>query len=158
MTDDQNPWYSDGTSGANPPTAPDRAGSPTPPAYGTQPTYPPAQYPQQAPQGYQPYGQAGFGPVAQSNGKATTAMILGIVGLALLPCYGVPTLFLAPIAFFLGRSSQKEIDASPGSWSNGGMAKAGWIMGLIGSILVLLFAIFVAAVLIWAASVDDSNF
>ncbi|MEP4650948.1 MAG: DUF4190 domain-containing protein [Ilumatobacter sp.] len=147
MSDDQNPWFSDGNSGAAPP-----------PAYGSQPTYPPTSHPQQAPQGYQPYGQAGFGPVAQSNGKATASMIVGIVGLAMLPCYGVPTLFMAPIAFFLGRSSQKEIDAAPGAWSNRGMAKAGWILGLIGIILVVLFAIAVAALFIWAASADDSNF
>ena len=108
--------------------------------------------------GYQPYGQPGFGPIAQSNGKATTAMVLGIIGLALLPCYGIPTLFLSPTAYFIGRSSQKEIDANPGSWSNAGMAKAGWIMGLIGSILVLLFIIAIVGLVIWAGSVDDSNF
>lgn len=172
MTDDQHPWYSDPNAGHIPPTEPDGGAIPTSPppspappptepvpASNVPPGYGPQPYPQQAPTGYQPYGQPGFGPIAQSNGKATTSMVLGITGLAsLVICYGVLSIVLGPIAFFLGRSAQKEMEATPLAWSNIGMAKAGWIMGLIQTILSVIAFAAIAAFFIWFATLDDSNF
>lgn len=86
-------------------------------------------------------------------------MVLGIVGLAsIFFCYGILGIVLGPIAFFMGRSAQKEMEPSPGSWSNSGMAKAGWIMGLIQIIIAIVAIIAVAAFIIWAVNVDDPNF
>ena len=71
-------------------------------------------------------------------------MVLGIFGLvSMLFCYGLLSIVLGPIAFFMGRSAQKEIERSPHSWSNAGMARAGWIMGLIQTILSVVVIVVV---------------
>lgn len=111
------------------------------------------------PHGYTPYGQPSYGPVAQSHGTATASMVVGIVGLAsMFFCYGLVSIITGPIAFFMGRSAEKQMAMSPQSWSNRGMARAGWIMGLIQTILSLLLLIAVVGFILWAISVDDSNF
>lgn len=132
--------------------------SPSPPGY-PQPGQTPHGAPSQPPPGYAVYGQPTYGRAAQNHGQATAAMVIGIVGLAsMLFCYGLVSIITGPIAFFMGRSAQKEINASPHSWSNAGMARAGWIMGLIQTILSLLVLIAVATFFIWAFSVDDADF
>jgi len=173
VTDDQNQWYSDPNSGPKPPTVPDGhaapADAPTTPPPGSAPQqyphpypqqpYPQPQYPQQPPAGYQTFGQPGYGPVAQSHGKATTSMVLGIVGLvSVFVCYGILGVILGPLAFFMGRSAEKEIDLAPNAWSNRGMARAGWIMGLIQIIIAVIAVIGLVAVIIWVASSDGSEF
>ena len=109
--------------------------------------------------GYQAYGQPGFGPLAQSNSKATTSMVLGIVGLAsILICYGVLGIVLGPLSFFMGRSAQKEMELAPNAWTNHGMAKAGWIMGLIQTVIAILAIVVVVAFFIFLATAGESDF
>ncbi len=117
---------------------------PTPPghqpnwgsAYPQQPP-PPPQYP---PGGYQqPYY------MPPKHPQATTAMVLGILGLALC---GI----IAPFAWSTGSKAVKEIDANPAGYSGRGEANAGKIMGIVGTCflafgvlaLVGLFAIGIA--------------
>lgn len=116
--------------------------------------------PYQAPQ--QPYGQPAYGQgfvaTSQSLGKATTSMVLGIIGLATIPICGVLlTLFLSPTAFFMGRSAAKEIEAAPGRYTNGGQAKAGWIMGVVGIVLTVIGIVLIAA-LIAVGAFSESDF
>lgn len=86
-------------------------------------------------------------------------MVLGIVGLAsFVFCYGALSIVLGPLSFFLGRSAQKEIQATPTAWSNAGMAKAGWILGLIQTILAVIVIIVIVAFVIWAGTLDESDF
>lgn len=110
------------------------------------PIAPPGQAP---PSGFEAYSASNPGAGTRSNGKATGALVCGIVGLVALLLCGFVTLFVSPIALFLGRSAQKEIAASPGVYSNAGQAKAGWIMGLIGTVLIavgiIVFIIVAAA-------------
>lgn len=153
MSDQQPPSF--GETGGSSPSPSDGSRPPqysqAPPAYSAAP---PA-YPQ-VPPGYVPAGQ-GYGSPMQSLGKATTSMVLGIVGLATLPLCGVLlTIFLAPTAFFIGRSASKEIDANPGRYSNGGQAKAGWIMGLIGMVLTLIGI--AAIIALFAVGAFESDF
>ncbi len=86
----------------------------------------PPQYPYPGPGG--PSGYAGPPP---DQRQATTALVLGILGLAIC---GV----LAPFAWSIGRSSLREIDASGGALGGRGKAQAGYIMGIIGTILLAL--------------------
>jgi hypothetical protein len=120
---------------------------PPPPQYG-QPAYggQPQGYEQQ-PQGYgqQPpgYGQppqaypaAGY--AVPDHPKATTSLILGILGIVLCSV-------IAPFAWRIGKSTVDEIDASNGQLGGRGSAQAGYIMGIIGTILLglaLLFLVF----------------
>ena len=107
-----------------------------------QPYPPQAQpYPPQAPGGYgpNPYpaypgGPAWGPPVPPAHRQAMTAMVLGIVGL--LCCSPA-----APFAIWLGHKAMREIDASGGQLSGRGQAQAGFILGIIGTVLLVILLI-----------------
>ncbi len=124
-----------------PPPPPPPGGQPPGP-WGYQQPYQPYQQP------YQPYPTyPGYGVVQQNSGKATAAMVIGIVSLVI--CWGL----LSPVALALGLSARKDIDRSGGQLGGRGQATAGWILGLIGTVLLAIFVvIFVIAVI-----VDSSN-
>lgn len=66
-------------------------------------------------------------PVLPSHGSATAALILGIVGLTLVPGAGI-------VAWYMGNKAQQEMDANPGvGWSNYDHAKIGKILGMVGT-------------------------
>lgn len=64
----------------------------------------------------------------QQHGPAVTALVLGILGLVLCQLLAFP-------AYFIGKAAEREILASQGALTGDGMARAGWICGLIGMIL-----------------------
>ena len=119
-------------------------------AYGQQPPYPPAP-------GYPPY--AAFTPPLPNHPQATTAMVLGLVGLvgALVFC-GLP-LVASPFAWAFGRNAVKEIEASQGCLGGEGQARAGMIMGIIGTVLLILAVLVLIglAVLIAVGSASESG-
>ncbi len=152
MTDHQPPPFGE----TGDPIVPPGGGTTPPDSQGTPAYAAPYQAPQQ-PYGQPAYGQ-GFAATSQSLGKATTSMVLGIIGLATIPVCGVLlTLFLAPAAFFTGRSAAKQIEAEPGRYTNPGQAKAGWIMGIVGIVLTLLGIVLIAA-LIALGAFSESDF
>ncbi|MFK7918725.1 MAG: hypothetical protein AB8G14_11640 [Ilumatobacter sp.] len=168
MTDGPSEWPIEPSASPAPPNPVPPAGQPGALApYGQQPVQQPHQQPgaghygapQQLPPGYSPYGQPVGQQFGQSHSKATTSMVLGIVGLAsIFFCYGIVSIVMGPIAYFMGKSAEKEIALSPQSWTNAGMARAGWIMGLIQTILSILLLLAVVGFVIWVISVDDANF
>lgn len=90
------------------------------------------------------WGQPALPPNLPAHPKSTTALVLGIVGLAGgLICW-LP-LVVSPFALVMGRKAVKEIDAHPGTWSGRETANAGYITGIIGTV-VLGLAIAAAAV------------
>ena len=115
----------------------------TPP--GGQPPYDPNQpgYGQQPPS-YDP-GQGGYGQAApppmggyaqpENHPKAMTALILGIVGIV---CCSI----LAPFAWSIGKKAVNEIDASGGRYGGRGQAQAGYILGIVGTVLLILGILF----------------
>jgi len=109
---------------------------PPPPGSGDQP-YDPNQpgYGQAPPPGG--YGQApgGYGAPSQTHPKATTSMILGIVGI-------VCCSFAAPFAWMMGKKTVTEIDASGGRLDGRGQAQAGYILGIVGTVLLILGVLF----------------
>jgi hypothetical protein len=118
------------------------------PQYPSQP-YGQPQYPSQ-PYGQSPYGQPqppygapqpgyGYGPPAPPNHpSATTALVLSLIGLAgILFCGGI-TLVLSPFAWRIGAKAVREIDANPGVYGGRDQANAGRIMGIIGTVLLVL--------------------
>jgi hypothetical protein len=100
------------------------------------------------PPGYPPY--AGFAPPRPDHPQSNLALILGIVGLVFGFTCGVG--FLAsPFAWALGRNAVKDVQASRGQLGGEGSARAGMIMGIIGTVvlvlgvlLLILFAVIVA--------------
>jgi hypothetical protein len=90
------------------------------------------------PPGYQPFGSGGFGaPV--SHRKALISMILGIVGL-----FCVPFIF-SILAIVLGVQARNEIDRSPGTYKNRGMATAGMVLGIVGIAFGALYIVRIIA-------------
>ncbi|MER7608262.1 DUF4190 domain-containing protein [Nocardioides sp. NPDC127503] len=142
--------YGGATFDQKPPVPPAPAagyGTP-PPAYGGQPNY-----------GGQPgYGQAPYGapaayagPVGTPDSGATTAMVLGIVGLVGSFLCGLP-IVLSPFALFMGLSAKKRIDASAGALTGRGNAQAGFILGIIGTVLLALSILLIVVVIIIGVS------
>jgi hypothetical protein len=136
--------------------------------------YPPQtpQTPQQPPYGQAPYDQGSYGqppydqgsygqppygqpPVgyAPDHPKATTAMVLGILGIVVCG-------LVAPFAWRIGKRTVDEIDASHGQLGGRGTAQAGYILGIIGTILLvlgLLIGLLVMVLAIAPLMVSSSN-
>lgn len=135
---------------------------PSPPVYG-QPQQPPyGQNPYlQQPYPQQPYGAppfSGYGaPVpgytyAQSHGRATTSMVLGIValvGIVATPfcCITLPAMFCGPFAIWTGFTAKRDIDRNPTAYNNRGQAVAGFIMGIVASVLAVLIILVILLVI-----------
>ncbi|WP_323792799.1 DUF4190 domain-containing protein [Nocardioides sp.] len=97
------------------------------------PPSPPEGGPYGSPEQPYPYGAPSHGTGPQgTSGKATTSLVLGILSLL---CFGL----LSGIpAMIIGRSATKEIDASHGSIGGRGLATAGFVTGLIGTVFSTL--------------------
>lgn len=150
MTDAQDPTQAGRPEDPTPPSYPSYPGQPTeqPPGYG---------YPAAGPTPPGAYGPYAYGPVVYQLPKhpsATTAMVLGIVAVAGgVMCY-LPVL-AAPFAWWLGHKAVQEIDASGGQMSGRSEAKAGFVLGIIGTILLILAIAVIALLVVLTITVDD---
>ncbi len=81
-------------------------------------------------------------PVAPNSSKATTSLVLGICSLV------VCGFFLGIPAMIIGRQAKQEIEASQGRLGGEGLATAGFITGLIGTIWSALAAILLVVLLV----------
>ncbi len=117
---------------------------PNDPPGGSQPSYPGQQpYPgQQQPYGaQQPYqGGQQWGSPRPKHPKSTTVLVLGILGLVLCQ-------ILAPFAWVMGNRAVAEIDANPGVYEGRGEAQAGRILGIIGTVFLILYVLIFAFVI-----------
>jgi ABC-type Fe3+ transport system permease subunit len=94
------------------------------------------------------YGQPAYGPMPQQHGSATMALVLGILSFVCCGLLGIP-------AYIIGKRAEREIQASNGALTGEGMAKAGWILGLIA--MILLVVSLLAVVVLFAGGVMTSN-
>ncbi len=92
-------------------------------------------------------------------------MWLGIGSLASLVltpfcCVTLPGAFAAPFAWWLGAKAKRDIDGEPGRYTNRGMAQAGFVMGIIGTVLTVLAIVGVVAFFVWVFNGDwtDTNY
>lgn len=76
--------------------------------------------------------QPPMGGAPQNHPRGTLILILGILS---IPCCG---LFTGIPAIIMGRSALAEIDASPTTYANRGTINAGYICGIIGTVLSVL--------------------
>ena len=154
MSDDEAPKDVPSPEPSTPPVAgqyPPNWGSAYPPPPGGQ--YPPnygSAYPpppgSQYPPGYAP----GY-PVAPKHPQATTALVLGILGLVLCGLIG-------PFAWVIGSKAVKEIDANPTAFSGRSEANAGKIMGIVGTVLLGLMIAFIGLLVVGLAATRSSSF
>ena len=96
----------------------------------------------------QPYGPEypqpyGYAPMAfpPEHPRATTVLVLGILGL-------VACGIVSPFAWVMGKRTLAEIDDSNGQLGGRGSAQAGYVMGIVGSVLLGLAVLTVVAVVV----------
>ena len=131
------------------PGDPDRNGDESRPSEGDRPAPPPPPGPPGAP-GYG-YGYGPQYPVYRTvdHPKATTALVLGLVGiLGGLTCY-LP-LALGPWAWVIGRRAVKEIDADPQRFGGRSQAMTGYVLGIVCTVLLVLGLLAFIAFLVFA--------
>ena len=85
-----------------------------------------------------------------NDSQATLALVLGIVSVV---CCSI----LGPVAIFIGNASRQRIQASGGTLGGGGLATAGFVLGIIGTVFLVLGIFYVIAVAIGAANVIRTN-
>jgi hypothetical protein len=84
-------------------------------------------------------------PRAPGDGRATTAFVLGLLSVIVVPCLSI----LGPFAWSIGASERRR--AVEAGYEPEGLATAGYVLGIIGTILLvlgglwLLFALVVMA-------------
>jgi hypothetical protein len=117
------------------------------------------QYAAPNPYGTPPYGTypQGYAAGLPEHPSATTAMVLGIIGLVGIAFCGGLTLVLSPFAWAIGRRSVREIDSAPGRYSGREKANAGRIMGLIGTILLVLGVLAITAFIVLAIAITPNH-
>lgn len=76
----------------------------------------------------------GYGPPQVEHPQGTVVLVLGI--LAIVACQ-----ILGPFAWVMGNRAMKEIDATPGRYSNRGLVNAGRICGIVGSVLLGVYLV-----------------
>ena len=87
------------------------------------------------------------------EGRAIAALICGIAApLGAFLLFGVSGVILGAVALGLGLSARSRIKKSGGMLGGGGMALAGWILGLVGLVGGLLWAVFLFGLLMAANS------
>lgn len=109
-------------------------GEPNQPPGGQPPYQPPNQPPNQPPYGGYPF--------QQDHPKAQTAMVLGILGLVLCQV-------LAPFAWVMGKKTVAEIDASGGRLGGRSTAQSGYILGVVGTIILILGVVLMVVYLVF---------
>lgn len=115
-----------------------------------QPTDPQPGWGQQPPPGQPGYGQPGYGypayPVAPpTHPSAGTALGLAIFALIGGLACALP-LFAAPFAWGIGKRTLSEIDANPGQWGGRDLANTGYIIGIVGTVLLIVALLVIVAV------------
>lgn len=86
----------------------------------------------------QSFGPGGTTSVAPTDGQAIASLVCGILGIFIFP------IILPIVAIVLGKSSMKRIEASGGALQGRQLAKAGFIIGIVGVVLGVIFiALFV---------------
>ncbi|MFE2218174.1 DUF4190 domain-containing protein [Streptomyces canus] len=123
-----------------PPIGPEGPGAPV--GYGY-PNYP------------QGYGGWPAPPMPPQNGMGVAAMVLGILSCALFCMYGILSLVLGVLAIVFGIKGRKR--AQRGEATNHGQAQAGFIMGIIGTILGVAVIVLLAIGITAAINSDDDS-
>jgi hypothetical protein len=81
---------------------------------------------------------------------AITALVFGIASFPAICCYGLPAVALGATGLILGRMSLGKIRAGGGTLGGEGIAQAGWICGLVGGSIGLLYLLFVVGTFLFA--------
>ncbi len=104
---------------------------------GGQPAYPPNPYDT----GGYSYQSAPYGFPTEQHPQGTTSLVLGILGITICPPAGV-------VGFVISNRARREIQATPGRYSNSGMVTAGWVLGIIALVMTAFWVLYLLVVII----------
>jgi hypothetical protein len=123
--------------------------------YGAQPPGQPPAPGQPAP--YMPMPpHVGFVAPARDHPQATLSLVLGLVGLVGFFICGV-TLVMSPFAWAFGHSALREIRASQGRIGGESQAQTGMILGIIGTVILILAVIVLIGIILLAVLSESST-
>lgn len=94
--------------------------------------------------------QPGPNQMYPEQSQATTALVLGILGLVLCQ-------ILAPFAWYIGNQEVNAIDAGRRPPENRGTANAGRILGIIGTVLIVIGIIVLIGILVFGLAVSTTT-
>jgi len=150
---------------------PQQPPQPQQPQWNPQSAYPVGQqpYPPQYPAAANPYaaqqppapgvpGYPGYpGYVVPDHPKATAALVVGIVSVAGAFFCLIPIL-ASPVAWVLGAQARRQIRSAPQQWGGEGRATAGMVLGIVGSVLLVLAIVAVVVLIAVAVSSGSATF
>ncbi|MEO5710675.1 MAG: DUF4190 domain-containing protein [Nocardioidaceae bacterium] len=96
---------------------------------------------QQPPGQYPPGPGYGAPPPTGNNTKAVIALVLGILGFVFAICCSLLGLVIGIAALVLGRLSRKEIALTGGAQGGDGMARAGFVLGIVDIVIAVILII-----------------
>lgn len=76
--------------------------------------------------------------------NATLALVMGILSIVGCCCYGLPGIIFGIVAIIIAMKSEKLYKTDPENYLGYGNVRAGKIMGIIGLVLGVLFAAYMA--------------
>jgi hypothetical protein len=88
-------------------------------------------------------------PQQQASG-AVAALVLGILSVMFCPLCG-------PVAWSLGRSAERQADASGGQLGGRGLGTAGKVLGMIGTAFLVVLVLFVVVGVVFGMSSDGGS-
>ena len=89
--------------------------------------------------------------------NGTLVLVMGILSIIGCCCYGLPGLIFGIVAIILGNKATKIYQTAPENYTGFGNVKAGKIMGIIGvvlSILMVIYAIWILSTIGWDAYME----
>jgi Domain of unknown function (DUF4190) len=121
-----------------------------PPGYGQPPAY---QQPSYGPPAYgPPPGQIQFRPAGPTveHPQATLAFVLGLLSV-------IGLTILGPFGWYYGNKVVNEIDRDPRAYNNRGLAMAGKVLGIIGTVMLAFIVVLVVGAIVFAIFASGSS-
>ena len=89
------------------------------------------------------------GQVLPTSGKAVASLVLGICSIPGCMLYGVPAIICGILGIFFANNARAQLKAGQAGGSTQGMATAGFVCGIIGLCLGLIYFGFIAVFFIF---------
>ena len=95
-----------------------------------------------------PPGRPGPSSAQQQANGAVAALVLGILGVIFCPLCG-------PVAWSLGRTAERQVDAAGGQLGGRGLATAGKVLGIVGTALLVVLILVVVFGIVLGSAIDE---
>lgn len=96
-----------------------------------------------------------YPPARPTSTMAIVSLVLGIIAVSAMGCYGVPGLLFGIPAVITGRLGRAEVQRRQGELQGDGMALAGLIMGWIATAIGALAVLAIGALILIIALSED---